>query len=261
MKLYDVLNSLNGVKWKIAPIYSDIEFLNCNNIKKLPKNPKSVIMFSFPYYSSKLVGNYSKYAMVDDYHKVVLHYLNDIIKRINNSKNEFVAFVDNSPINEVLYAARAGLGYRGKNGLLIDKDYGSYIFLGSIVTDLELYYEEAKIKDCLNCKICKEACPNNAITDKGVIKDRCLSYITQRKSPPNEEEIKLMQENKLLWGCDICQDVCPMNKNIKETKIEEFLNNIICNLDYYNINYKDRAYSYRGAKVLKRNLKILDDLY
>lgn len=254
MDISDVINLADPAKWGVVKTDKTTKYINCANLRKIPKETKCVIIMSFPYYSRKLKGNFSKYAMVPDYHKV-------IGKRLNKAKEALVKegfksewFVDNSPFYEVETALKAGLGLRGQNGLLIDEDYGSYVFLGEIATAKEFKETAKEVKDCLKCRRCETACPKGAIKNGRIEKDKCYSYITQRKTPLSDQEKSDMIKHKLIWGCDICQDVCPMNRNIAQTYIEEFKENIVTALDKKSILLKDRAYSYRGTEILKRNL-------
>jgi len=136
------------------------------------------------------------------------------------------------------------LGAKGDNGLLITKDYGSFVFLGEIVTDL---YVDCKndYKECGHCGKCKTACP--VALDKG----SCLSGLSQKKKL-DDSELKILKENHILWGCDICQNTCPMNKNAKKTDIKQFI-------DGYRDGYtqgedtQNRPYTWRGEKVINRN--------
>ena len=116
-------------------------------------------------------------------------------------ENSFSAFVDNSPIPEVKTAALAGLGVVGENGLLITEEFGSWVFIGEIVTDLFIECEEREIKSCIKCGKCKKVCP---------AKNECLSAVSQKKGELSSEEERLLKENNIVWGCDICQEVCPL---------------------------------------------------
>ena len=234
--------------------------INCRAKEKLPQNSKSIIVFLFPYKfeDNKYVNsNISKYACVKDYHIVINDALSPVIDRLKTKfpENKFVSFSDNSPIPEVTAAVYAGLGVKGKNNLLINSFFGSYVFIGEIVTDLELEYNEFNLKSCINCGACIAECPKQAISENGINKDKCLSNIIQSKGEISEQDILLIKDNNCLWGCDICQDICPMNTEIKINPFNGFLNGfenrLRCDGDI-----SDRAYAWRGNKIVKRNYDI-----
>lgn len=225
------------------------KLLECRAKQRIPQNAKTVICCIFPYKVKNSTPKFiSRYAAVPDYHSVCMDYLNRAVKELKNKfpQNNFEAFVDNSPIPEVYAAATAGLGLRGKNGLLITKNYGSYVFLGEIVTDLELECKNS-FSECCACGRCKTACPKEEV---------CLSAVTQKKGELTIEESRLLFENKLLWGCDICAEVCPLNETAKITDIPEFLKGY---RDCYteNENITGRAYAWRGEKCIRRNYENL----
>ncbi len=240
-------------------------FLDCRAKIRIPEKACSVIVLAFPYYTGKHEKrNISRYAMIQDYHQVAGAYLNRICQQLSESfpENSFEAFVDNSPLREVSCGQAAGLGVIGDNGLLINHVYGSYIFLGEIVTNLLLNPSVPVGTGCFNCGLCREACPRGALQKNGSVElPLCRSHISQKKSELSEIEQQELIKGGLIWGCDICSDVCPMNKNAKTTPIPEFLNSTVAWLDEEAIlNLLDsRAYNYRGKKTILRNYKLLFD--
>lgn len=225
--------------------------LECRAKQRLPENAKTVICCIFPY---KVKENppklLSRYAAVPDYHPICLEYLKKAVSGLQERfpDNRFECFVDNSPIPEVYAAAVSGLGVRGENGLLITKKYGSFVFLGEIVTDLEIKCEN-KFSSCIGCGKCKKNCPRiNGMP--------CLSDLTQKKGEFTKAEAELLRKNNLLWGCDICAEVCPENNGAFCTQIPEFLENY---RDFYEVGEDgtDRAYNWRGKKPIIRNFKNL----
>lgn len=238
------------------------KLISCCAQSRLPKEPASVLIFSFPYFSPLLKGNISKYAMVADYHIILTLSLKDYGDLLSEKTGgEFVPFVDNSPIPEVYSAAKAGLGFLGANGLIIDPEYGSYVFLGAVVTNLLFSSTEGEIKRCIGCGRCQAACPGQAISNGSFERDDCFSEINQKKKPPTQKQAEIMRKHKLLWGCDICQDVCPMNKNKKHTENPLFLEDIVTELTEEIIENccKERAFGFRGTAVLYRNLDIIEE--
>ncbi len=158
----------------------------------------------------------SKYAFGKDYHKIVRKKLN---KLLNWMQDEFGpisgrAFVDSAPVMERAWGRLAGLGWIGKHSLLLNRKYGSWFFIGVIVSDLELEPDQPMKDYCGECTRCIDACPTQAILPgRTVDASRCISYLTiELKNKPIPEEFKSQMNNRV-FGCDICQDVCPWNKN------------------------------------------------
>jgi epoxyqueuosine reductase QueG len=259
---------IDNIISEITPVYGFCKFnsvsdklIDCRAKNKLPDNAKSIIVMLFPYYlgeNNYEGSNLSHYAVVRDYHSAINSVAESYISELKQTypDEQFVFFTDNSPIPEVRAAELAGLGVIGKNGLLINKDYGSWFFISEIVTTLDLPTTEFHKTGCLNCGKCIAACPTHALTDSGFKKDLCLSEITQRKGELSDEQKALIKASGCVWGCDICQKVCPLNKNVKIAPSPIFRNSI--ELTARTDNISDRAYAWRGKKVIERNLKILE---
>lgn len=244
--------------------FSSIEnnLLECRAKSRLPQNAESVLVACFPYLLPKenyKGSNISKYAVVTDYHDVAINRLKNACEELSElyPENTFVPFADNSPIPEVRAALCAGLGVCGKNSLLITEEFGSYVFLGEIVTDLKFEATENAAKNCIGCAKCVKACPAAAISENGTDSTKCVSAITQKKGELTEKEKELMINCGCVWGCDICQDICPMNKNAAVTQIKEFLSDPEPVLTG-ETDFDGRAYAWRGKKVIERNLSIIN---
>lgn len=228
----------------------------------MPKSPKTVISILFPYYLGQ--ENYknlnvSRYAVSWDYHELVIKRLNNFCKALKEKypKNDFVAFVDNSPIPEVFAAAVSGLGVVGRNGLLINETYGSWVFIGEIVTDLNIDCKPIEIRKCIECNKCVESCPGNALDLALINREKCISFLSQKKGELSQEQKDLLKKIGSVWGCDICQEVCPMNAQIKITPLLEFFEAARPNLKKGD-SIKGRAYEWRGIKTISRNIDLLD---
>ncbi|RDY26059.1 tRNA epoxyqueuosine(34) reductase QueG [Romboutsia weinsteinii] len=239
--------------------------------RKTMENVKSIIVCAFPYYIGENErSNLSKYCQVKDYHIVVKEYLQKICNHIESSVEnfEYKIFADNGPLVDRHLAYLAGIGYFGINNNIITDEYGSYIFIGYIMSNYEFKTDEPLPRTCIKCGKCVKYCPGNALLGNYEMNPRrCLSYMTQKKGELSEEEIKLINKNKKVFGCDICQEVCPHNKKVPITNLEEFREDVIDELDYEEINsisnkefkrrYSDRAFNWRGRPLIKRNMEII----
>ncbi len=231
--------------------------LNCRKKNKIPVCAKTVICFLFPYKcNTEKPSNISRYAAVTDYHIIAQKKLDELCLKLSNKFKgfSFEAFTDNSPIPEVKAAALSGLGVIGKNKLLISKKWGSFVFLGEIITDMEIKFPPVKIENCIGCGKCIEICPTKFLKDE---KNQCLSNITQMKKV-EKEEVEKIKNGGLVFGCDKCQEVCPLNKDKPLTNIKEFLESYREKYELGEDN-KNRAYNWRGEEIIKRNYKIIND--
>ena len=168
----------------------------------------------------------SKYAYGKDYHEVIREKLNKYIENIKSAIGDFHGrgFVDSAPVLERTWAQRSGLGWVGKNGNLINKQMGSFFFIATLITDLDLVPDDPFTKDyCGTCSRCIDACPTDAILPGKVVDgSKCISYFTiELKDMLIPNEMKGKFEN-WMFGCDICQDVCPWNRFSKPTNEIEF---------------------------------------
>ena len=225
----------NFEKWLSNGYQGSMSYLERNIDKRLDPTllvpgSKSVISLAFNYFPpKKLIENnnfiISKYAYGKDYHKVLKKKLKKLLflmrERIGDIEGR--VFVDSAPIHERAWAKLSGLGWVGKNSLLINKNQGSYFFLAEIICDLELEYDEPVLNRCGNCSRCIDACPTGAITKAQVINaKKCISYLTIENKDNIPEELNDSMNNSI-FGCDVCQDVCPWNKNSKPHEEIEFL--------------------------------------
>ena len=226
----------------------------CSAARRLPKDASTVIVAVFPYkVKAAPPENICRYAAVPDYHTVCGDILKNAAAKLSSlySENQFEVFIDNSPLPEVFTAAKAGLGVIGDNGLLIHQKYGSYVFLGEIVTDLRFDLADIEIKHCNRCGKCAKVCP------VGLNKENCISKITQQKQDLTPQQAQLIKENGCVWGCDICAIVCPENKDKAFTDIDAFVSG-------YRHRYTlgediiGRAYAWRGKKIISRNAQLLE---
>ena len=243
----------------IAPLdFCHCRIINERLLERSIPTPKTAILFLIPYYTGDSADrNISLYAVPRDYHLFAKELKEEITALLSkmHPEGKFAVFADHSPIDERDAAGKCGLGVIGDNHLLINEIYGSYVFLASILTDLSLPMPARawQTKSCLHCGACKEACPSPS---------NCLSAITQRKGDLTAEEKALMQRTGTIWGCDVCQTVCPMNESIKPSPIPFFREKRIPRLTKDVLDgmsdeeFSTRAFSWRGRAVVERNLKI-----
>jgi epoxyqueuosine reductase len=186
---------------------------------KLVPGAKSVITLLKNYYPGENITpsqKISKYALGKDYHTVIKDNLNSMITGWQEQIGLFNGrgFVDSAPVLERTWATKSGLGWIGKNGNLITKGSGSFFFIATLIVDIELNYDDPFAKDfCGSCSKCIDACPTEAILpDKVINGSKCISYFTiELKDEIIPEEMKGKFSN-WMFGCDICQDVCPWNR-------------------------------------------------
>jgi len=197
---------------------------------KLVPGARSVITLMMNYFPSaeqnEQAPKISKYAYGEDYHEVIRERLKELMKLINEHIGDVNGrgFVDSAPVLERSWAVKSGLGWVGKNGNLISKQSGSFFFIATLICDLELEYDAPFAKDyCGTCTKCIDSCPTDAILpDKVVDGSKCISYFTiELKDALIDESMKDKFEN-WMFGCDVCQDVCPWNRFSKPTAEQAF---------------------------------------
>ncbi len=243
---------------------------------KLVPGAKSVITLLKNYFPSQQqqpgTPKISKYAYGKDYHEVIrvklnmlLHLMQDEIGAIHGR-----GFVDSAPVLERSWAQRSGLGWIGKNGNMLTKESGSFFFIATLITDLELAYDDPFAKDfCGNCTRCIDACPTDAILPGRVVNgSKCISYFTIELKDsliPGEMKGKF---NDWAFGCDVCQDVCPWNRfskptdELEFTPIPEVLNLTTKEWEHmteesFKKIFKDSPISRTKWKGMQRNIKFI----
>ena len=212
--------------------YMENHFDKRLNPTLLVDGAKSVISLSYNYFPKVKIdeiNNFkiSKYAYGEDYHEVIKDILKNMVAEIQEEIGEFGfrVFVDSAPVLEKAWARKSGLGWVGKNANLITKKHGSFYFLAEIICDLELEYDLAVTDHCGSCRACIDACPTQAIvSDRIVDGSKCISYATIEL----KNEIPDYFNGKMddwIFGCDVCQDVCPWNRFSAPTLQEKFAPN------------------------------------
>ncbi len=182
-----------------------------------------VVMLTYEYArrdARRVRGRVARYAQGEDYHKLLAGKLADLDETLSFYGGQQRCFSDSGPVSERFFAQEAGLGWRGRNGLLIRPQRGSYCFLACILTTLELPCDTPQPARCGNCRRCEEACPTHALHDGQCDARRCLSYwsIEARGEAMPPEQAAAAGDR--LYGCDICQEVCPWNRPRPEPTID-----------------------------------------
>ena len=232
--------------------------------------PRSAIVCLFPYhvpYSG--ATNLARYTWATDYHLVVTDYLQRLVDELSstNPSELFSIHCDTSPLADRYMAYLAGLGFYGKNKCFINPIWGSYIVIGTVLTTLEFEPNTPMTETCLGCNRCISACLGKCLDHNEFKYDTCKSYLTQKKGDLTNNEQSIIKKSPLVFGCDVCQEVCPHNKDLPTTPIVEFQSiepyvdieelESISNKEFKS-KYGHRAFSWRGKKILIRNNKYID---
>tara|TARA_Y100000996_G_scaffold235658_1_gene185267 strand:+ start:305 stop:1237 length:933 start_codon:yes stop_codon:yes gene_type:complete len=268
-------------KWLDMGNHASMDWLNTRkeerkNIFKYFPEVKSVISFGYNYYSSSSLdssgSNYkiSNYAWGDDYHIVIKEKLFEILSYIKtyNEKLIYRVCVDTSPLMEKVWAQKSGLGWIGKHTNLINNNIGSWFFISEILLNIDLEYDNEFSKDlCGTCNKCLDACPTDALKPYILDSNKCISYLTiEHRGDIDKKYEKNL--NDWIYGCDICQDVCPWNiKFSEETTEKRFLKkkeikemnrddwNNLTKEEYQKI-FKNSAVKRTKLEGISRNIKL-----
>ncbi|MCH9842497.1 tRNA epoxyqueuosine(34) reductase QueG [Methylophilaceae bacterium] len=235
-------NKLAYKEWIDAEFHGEMKYLERHleqkfNPDMLLEGTKSIISIRLDYLpleanalqalKNKNASYISRYALGRDYHKVIRGKLKKFIafikKELSDEVSRFRLFTDSAPVLEVEIAEKAGLGWRGKHTLLLNKDHGSWFFLGEIYTDMPLPADKETTKHCGSCSACIDICPTSAIIGPYELDaKKCISYLTIEHKESIPEKYRKAIGNRI-YGCDDCQFVCPWNKYAKITTENDFL--------------------------------------
>lgn len=245
--------------------------------QKLVPGAKSVVSLLYNYYPENDLAKQhgykiAKYAYGKDYHEVIKDKLRLFLERARAEIGDIGGrvFVDSAPVMERQWAQLAGIGWLGKNGLLLNKAHGSFLFIAELIIDLELDYDTPATDHCGTCTKCIDACPTEAIIEPGVVDgSKCISYYTIEL----KAELPITEEKSFenwVFGCDICQDVCPWNRFSQPHSAPAFNSNAeLENMDLgsweeltqetFNRVFKDSAVKRTKFSGLKRNIEFVKE--
>jgi epoxyqueuosine reductase len=277
--LIDEANHLQ--QWLNLGYQATMDYMNRNldkrkDVKSILPEAKSIISLAMNYYTDhkhsnqKDYGKVSKYAWGKDYHLIIwekLELLEEQLKEIDNQFNS-ISYVDTGPVMDKAWAVKAGIGWLGKHTNVITREIGSWIFLATLITNQDFDYYETITDHCGSCRACIDACPTKAIVDEYVVdSNKCISFLTIENKGEIGSEFKNNFDN-WLFGCDICQDVCPWNNKFSEISREKdfeplngtsFNLNEIIEMDELEFKRRYETSPIKRAKLsgLKRNANFL----
>ena len=233
---------------------------------------RAAVVILFPYYQLPVEGaNLSLYCQFPDYHGIIRQYLEKITAWLGQNwpESHQEAVVDTSVLAERQLAIEAGLGFQGDNGCLINTTWGSWCFIGAVLTTLPLEPDLPDTGECGHCGACTRCCPGKCFSSGKYDYRTCKSYLTQKKGELTPEEIIILRKTPLVFGCDECQRCCPCNAQVPVTPVPEFKRRRQSRLTVQELEpltnrqfkerYGERAFAWRGKKLLLRNLVLLNE--
>ena len=269
-------------EWLSNGYHADMKYMERNSdkrkdVKEILPSAKSVISLGLNYYTpevfsgDKNMGKISRYAWGKDYHLIIWEKLDKLVEEIKTYEPLFEAkaYVDTGPVMDKAWAVHAGIGWMGKHSNIINREMGSWFFIANIICNYEFSYAVPLPDFCGSCTACLEACPTGAIIKDYIVdSNKCISYQTIENKNEIPDELKNKFDN-WIYGCDICQDVCPWNQKFSvETSEEEFylknqnkeilLSEVIkMEQDEFSGRFKNSPVKRTKLKGLKRNAEFI----
>ena len=263
-------------EWLSRNFHGDMSWMQRDVEKRIDPNrilpsARSVIVVALNYFTpakhhgDPATGKVSRYAWGDDYHDIVSEKLYSLLRWIKEvvPETEGKVCVDIQPVMDKAWAVRAGLGWLGKHTNVITPEFGSWVFIGELLLNLELTYDTDQIEDhCGTCTLCIDACPTDAITEPYVLdSNKCISYATIEFRRPHLPEEISRNLSGWLYGCDICQDVCPWNRfeqATSEPRFEPRDGNVDAGLSgILELSPEEYAKRFRGSAMKRAKLSAL----
>jgi epoxyqueuosine reductase len=272
--------TFNLEKWLEKKYHGEMDYMQRNfekrkDVSKILNDAKSVISLGMNYYNDeqysdqKENGKISRYAWGKDYHLIIWEKLDELESELKEIDPEFESksYVDTGPVMDKAWAVKSGLGWLGKHTNVINTEMGSWFFIATLITNYEFENSLIIADHCGSCTACIEACPTNAIVDEYVLDStRCISYLTIENKGEIPEGFKGKFDN-WIFGCDICQDVCPWNIKFSEATLKkeflpqnkelEFSEVIKMNDEEFRSKFSESPVKRTKLKGLKRNAKFI----
>jgi epoxyqueuosine reductase len=224
-------------EWLEKGYHGGMQYMERNSekrrdVRNILPSARTVISLALNYYTPAEhsgdpdKGKISRYAWGEDYHDIIWEKLDIFLEKLSNlvPGSEGKSYVDTGPVMDKVWGVRSGIGWQGKNTNIINREKGSWFFIATVITDIEVEKYDLPEEDyCGSCSACIDACPTGALVDSYKIDgSRCISYLTIENKGEIGEEFRGKMDN-WIFGCDICQDVCPWNKKFaEESKVEQF---------------------------------------
>lgn len=268
-----LLEHENLKAWLAKGFHADMEYMERNlekrkSIKEIFPSAKSVISLGLNYYTphkhsqNKNSGKISRYAWGEDYHLVIWKKLDEFAAALKKIDETFEAktYVDTGPVMDKVWAVKSGIGWMGKHSNIINKNIGSWFFIATVITNYEFKFDLPIADHCGSCTACLDACPTGAIVDDYIIdSNKCISYLTIENKKEIPHEFKGNMDN-WIFGCDVCQDVCPWNKKFsEETELQQFHpknENVEVNLkSVLSMEQKEFSEKFKKSPVKRTKLK------
>ncbi|MGD0340900.1 MAG: tRNA epoxyqueuosine(34) reductase QueG [Bacteroidales bacterium] len=267
-------------EWCEAGMNGKMEYLTRNTDKRADPakhmpDVRSIVVTGMSYSSANLQKNegvprISRYAYGKRYQDVITRKTNDLLLFIEGQDNKIKgqAFVDSKPLFEKAWAVEAGLGWQGKHSIIINKEIGSFFFIGILMLNIDLEYDKPDIDHCGTCRLCIDRCPTGAINVNRTIDARkCISNLTIENRDPVDEGLGSKFE-KRVFGCDICQEICPWNKKAPANNHPEYcINDEVANMtpeewlslteEQFNRLFKESSISRVKYPNLKHNIRVV----
>ena len=259
-------------KWLENNYHAGMTYMKRNiekrkNVRNILQSAESVISLAVNYYNKaeysgkENYGKVSRYAWGRDYHFIMWEMLEKLTSKLEaiDDKFESVYYVDTGPVMDKVWAVRAGIGWMGKHSNVITRGYGSWIFLGEIITNYKFSYDEPIPDFCGTCTACIDACPTDAIVENYVVdSNKCISYLTIENKGEIQDEFLGKFEN-WIFGCDICQDVCPWNIKFSQQTVHQELKkikNIELEInEVLSMNNKEFKSGFKESPIYRAKLK------
>lgn len=268
--------------YQVSMSYMEKNLHKRKNVKEILQNAKSIISLALNYYTPENYSNendegktflpsgkVSRYAWGKDYHLIIWQKLDELETILKKLEPELktLSYVDTGPVMDKAWAVRSGIGWMGKHTNVINPDYGSWFFIATVITNYDFDYSEIITDHCGTCKACIEACPTNAIVQEYVVDaNKCISFQTIE----NKKEIPIELKGKFdnwIFGCDICQDVCPWNQKFSQNTWMKEFHPIVKELSYdevmkldnqtFNERFSESPIKRTKLKGLQRNANFL----